>query len=213
MKYLVFGIIPGVLRARTCGGSETNVIEVGRVLNQGFQRNPSHCVLFRLQLEKAAYRRVLFPRVGESETFTFQPLDPATAAKGTKLFRNFSIGNDLFTTMFTVRMGRIRMIWPVKNGLGSQICRFGLSPGFGPRFKVGKTVSRERGLSEIVSFQKKKISRDAQSTPTRLDTREPNLRDSRGAAAACWRTEQAGWGAWRRRPSTRSLLASSRSWL
>jgi len=32
--------------------------------------------------------------------------NPATPAKGTTCFRNFSIGNDLFTTMFTAQMGR-----------------------------------------------------------------------------------------------------------
>jgi hypothetical protein len=37
-------------------------------------------------------------------------LDPencqATPAKGTTCFRSFSIGNDLFTTLFTAQMGR-----------------------------------------------------------------------------------------------------------
>jgi hypothetical protein len=42
----------------------------------------------------------------ESETFIFRPCSTATAVKGTPCFRNFSIGNDLFTTMFTAQMGR-----------------------------------------------------------------------------------------------------------
>jgi hypothetical protein len=32
--------------------------------------------------------------------------NPATPAKGTTCFRSFSIGNDLFTTVFTAQMGR-----------------------------------------------------------------------------------------------------------
>ena len=32
--------------------------------------------------------------------------DNVTPAKGTTCFRSFSIGNDLFTTMFTAQMGR-----------------------------------------------------------------------------------------------------------
>ena len=37
--------------------------------------------------------------------------NPATPSKGTTCFRNFSIGNDLFTTMFTVQMGRGKIQW------------------------------------------------------------------------------------------------------
>jgi hypothetical protein len=42
-------------------------------------------------------------------------LDPencqATPAKGTTCFRSFSIGNDLFTTLFTDQMGRGKIQW------------------------------------------------------------------------------------------------------
>jgi len=36
--------------------------------------------------------------------FCTQFENPATPAKGTPCFRNFSIGNDLFTTFFTAQM-------------------------------------------------------------------------------------------------------------
>ena len=36
----------------------------------------------------------------------FRFKNPATPAKGTTCFRSFSIGNDLFTTVFTAQMGR-----------------------------------------------------------------------------------------------------------
>jgi hypothetical protein len=51
---------------------------------------------------------VFLPHGGESETFIFRPCtseNPATA-KGTTCFRNFSVGNDLFTTFLTAQMGR-----------------------------------------------------------------------------------------------------------
>ena len=37
--------------------------------------------------------------------------NPATPAKGTTCFRSFSIGNDLFTTVFTAQMGRGKIQW------------------------------------------------------------------------------------------------------
>ena len=41
--------------------------------------------------------------------------------KGTPCFRNFSIDNDLFTTVFTVQMGRCKILWgaytPLKDSL------------------------------------------------------------------------------------------------
>ena len=58
---------------------------------------------------------VFLPHGGESETFFFRLCtseNPATA-KGTTCFRNFSIGNDLFTTFLTAQMGRgkIPSLW------------------------------------------------------------------------------------------------------
>jgi hypothetical protein len=43
--------------------------------------------------------------------FWIQFENPATPAKGTKCFRSFSIGNDLFTTGFTAQMGRGKIQW------------------------------------------------------------------------------------------------------
>jgi hypothetical protein len=45
-------------------------------------------------------------------------LDPrqATPAKGTTCCRSFSIGNDLFTTVFTVQMGRGKIQLAVAGG-------------------------------------------------------------------------------------------------
>ena len=54
---------------------------------------------------------------GTHEIFIFrwQPRwqfeNPATPAKGTTCFRSFSIGNDLFTTLFTAQMGRGKIHW------------------------------------------------------------------------------------------------------
>ena len=41
----------------------------------------------------------------------FRFKNPATPAKGTTCCRSFSIGNDLFTTMFTAQMGRGKIQW------------------------------------------------------------------------------------------------------
>jgi len=41
----------------------------------------------------------------------FRFKNPATPAKGTTCFRSFSLGNDLFTTLFTAQMGRGKIQW------------------------------------------------------------------------------------------------------
>ncbi len=64
---------------------------------------------------------------GTPETFIFrwQPRwqfeNPATPAKGTTCFRSFSIGNDLFTTLFTAQMGRGKIHWEAFSIRGGNI--------------------------------------------------------------------------------------------
>jgi len=81
--------------------------------------------------------------------------NPATPAKGTTCFRSFSLGNDLFTTVFTAQMGRGKIQWGA----------FTIVDGAGTIDTAGTTGSRDhretplrRQLVRVQNYYKKKDS-------------------------------------------------------